>query len=77
MGKLSLKGVVDLHVHTAPDIRERAYTDFELLDAGVRVGARAIVIKSHHGFTVNRAYLANEYNKRMYKGENDFVMYGG
>ncbi|HHU17364.1 MAG TPA: hypothetical protein GXZ70_03970, partial [Clostridiales bacterium] len=47
MGKLSLKGVVDLHVHTAPDIRERAYTDFELLDAGVRVGARAIVIKSH------------------------------
>ena len=22
MGKLSLKGVVDLHVHTAPDIRK-------------------------------------------------------
>ncbi|MFY9262169.1 MAG: DUF6282 family protein [Arcanobacterium sp.] len=77
MERISLKGVVDLHVHSQPDIRERAYNDFELLDAGVKAGAKAIVIKSHHGFTMNRAYLANEYNRRVNKGDNDFVMYGG
>ena len=54
MGKISMKGVCDMHVHTNPDLRLRAYDDFELADAAVRVGARAIVIKTHLGFTVNR-----------------------
>lgn len=76
MSRVSLEGVVELHVHSSPDIRERAYTDFEMLEAGRRVGARAIVIKSHHGTTMDRAYLANEYNKKVY-GDNDFTMYGG
>ena len=71
-----LKGVVDLHVHSAPDIRERRFTDFELMEAGIAAGAKAIVIKSHHGTTMNRAFLANEYNKIVHKGDNDFVMYG-
>lgn len=71
-----LKGVVDLHVHSAPDIRERRFTDFELMEAGIAAGARAIVIKSHHGTTMNRAFLANEYNKIVHGGGNDFVMYG-
>ena len=48
---ISLKGVCDMHVHTNPDLRLRAYNDFELADAAIRVGARAIVIKSHQGFT--------------------------
>ena len=30
MGKISLKGVIDMHVHSNPDIRHRAYDDFEL-----------------------------------------------
>ena len=47
MGTVSLKGVCDMHVHTNPDLRLRAYDDFELADAAVRVGAKAIVIKSH------------------------------
>ena len=55
MGKVSMKGVCDMHVHTNPDLRLRAYDDFELADAAIRVGARAIVIKTHLGFTVNRA----------------------
>ena len=76
MEKVSMKSIIDMHVHSAPDIRERAYTDFELLEAGVRVGAKAIVIKSHHGTTMNRAFLANEYNKKVHDGSNDFMMYG-
>lgn len=76
MEKVSLKGIIDMHVHSSPDIRERAYTDFEMMEAGIRVGARAIVIKSHHGTTMNRAYLVNEHNKILHQGSNDFQMFG-
>ena len=75
MGKISMKGVCDMHVHTNPDLRLRAYDDFELADAAVRVGARAIVIKTHLGFTVNRAYLTNQYVKKVY-GENTGLKLG-
>ena len=77
MGKISMKGVCDMHVHTNPDLRLRAYDDFQLADAAVRVGARAIVIKTHLGFTVNRAYLTNQYVKRVYGENTGFTMYGG
>lgn len=76
MKEISLNGVIDMHVHSAPDIRERAYTDIELMEAAVRVGARAIVIKSHHGTTMNRAFLVNEFNRLMYGAENGFTMFG-
>lgn len=76
MDKISLEGVIDMHVHTNPDLRFRAYDDFELTDAGVRAGARAIVIKSHQGSTVERAYLCNRYNKQVHGG-NGFTMFGG
>lgn len=72
-----MKGVCDMHVHTNPDLRQRAYNDFELADAAVRVGARAIVIKTHLGFTVNRAIMTNEYVKRTYGEDTGFTMYGG
>lgn len=76
MAKVSLKNVIDIHVHSAPDIRERAYTDIELMEAGIRVGARAIVIKSHHGITMNRAFLVNEFNSILHHGDNHFTMFG-
>ena len=66
-----------MHVHTNPDLRLRAYNDFELAEAGVRVGARAIVIKTHLGFTVNRAAMANEFIRRVYGEDTGFTMYGG
>ena len=66
-----------MHVHTNPDLRLRAYSDLDLADAAVRVGARAIVIKSHLGFTVNRAAIANEYVRRVYGENTGFTMYGG
>jgi sugar phosphate isomerase/epimerase len=72
-----MRGVCDMHVHTNPDLRLRAYNDFELAEAGIRVGARAIVIKSHLGFTVNRAAMANEFVRRMYGDDTGFTMYGG
>lgn len=76
MKKITLEGVIDMHVHSAPDIRERAYTDIELMEAAVRVGAKAVVIKSHHGTTMNRAFLVNEFNRLIHQGDNDFRMFG-
>lgn len=35
MGKVSLQGVIDMHVHTNPDLRKRAYDDFELMEAAI------------------------------------------
>ena len=61
MGKVSLQGVIDMHVHTNPDLRKRAYDDFELMEAAIRVGARAIVIKTHQGISataIMRSYMA-------------------
>lgn len=76
MGKVTMKGVIDMHVHTNPDTRHRRYDDFDLTDAAVRVGARAVVIKSHQGMTAERAYLCNVYNQKTYHGNNDFTMFG-
>lgn len=76
MSKVSLRGVIDMHVHSNPDIRHRAYDDFELMEAAIRVGARAIVIKTHQGTTVDRAYLCNQHNKLTHNGDNNFTMYG-
>ncbi|MBQ1470073.1 MAG: hypothetical protein IIZ29_04375, partial [Schwartzia sp.] len=76
MAKVSMQGVIDMHVHSNPDIRVRAYDDFELMEAGIRVGARAIVIKTHQGITVDRAYLCNRHNQIVHGGDNDFQMFG-
>lgn len=76
MGKVSLQGVIDMHVHTNPDLRKRAYDDFELMEAGIRVGARAIVIKTHQGTTMDRAYLCNRHNQIVHGNTNNFTMFG-
>lgn len=76
METVSLQGVIDMHVHTNPDLRHRAYDDLELTDAAIRVGARAIVIKTHQGTTMDRAYLCNAYNQRVNHGNNNFTMFG-
>ncbi len=74
--KISLNGVIDMHVHTAPDVCQRTYNDLELTAAAVRAGARAIVIKGHHCSTMARAALCNAYNRAAFDS-NAFVMYGG
>ena len=71
-----MKGVIDRHVHTNPDLRLRAYDDFELMEAAIRVGARAIVIKTHQGTTMDRAYLCNRHNEIVHGKTNNFTMFG-
>lgn len=71
-----MNGIIDMHVHSNPDLRVRAYDDFELMEAGIRVGARAIVIKTHQGTTMDRAYLCNQHNKIVHGGSNNFTMFG-
>ena len=73
---VSLNGIIDMHVHTAPDVCPRTYNDLELTAAAVHTGARALVIKGHHCSTVARAALCNAYN-RSALDSNSFVMYGG
>lgn len=71
-----MTGVIDMHVHSSPDLRLRAYDDIELMEAGIRSGARAIVIKTHQGTTMDRAYLCNRYNQIVHGGDNNFTMFG-
>lgn len=73
---ITLDSVIDMHVHTAPDICARTYNDLELTLSAVRSNARAIVIKGHHSSTVARASICNAYNKSMH-GCNSFTMFGG
>lgn len=63
--KVSLKGVIDMHVHSNPDIRHRAYDDFELMEVGIRVGARGIVIKTHQGSNDFTMYGSVTLNRQM------------
>ena len=76
MAAVSMKGVIDMHVHSNPDLRLRASDDIELMEAGIRSGARAIVIKTHQGTTMDRAYLCNRHNEIVHGGDNNFTMFG-
>lgn len=55
-----LQGLLDLHLHTAPDVRPRRYSDEELANLARSLGVCAVVIKNHHGCTVERAKLASK-----------------
>lgn len=53
-------GVVDMHVHTAPDVRPRLMSDLEIAREASAAGYRALVLKSHHSSTAGRAGIAEE-----------------
>jgi len=55
------EGVVDTHVHTAPDVIPRLMSDSELARAIDEAGYRAVVLKSHHNVTAPRATMAQEH----------------
>lgn len=57
---IDITGIIDLHVHSAPDIRVRSHHDIELAEQAKRIGAKAFVIKSHLFPTVDRAWLLNK-----------------
>lgn len=74
--KERLQGVIDMHIHSAPDIRQRKMDDFEIMEAAVERGVRAVVIKSHNVPTADRAVLVNKVCREKYP-ETDFEMFGG
>lgn len=55
-----LHGAIDLHIHTAPDIVPRLLDDFALARAARDAGMAAIVLKSHHMLTADRAQIAQQ-----------------
>jgi hypothetical protein len=57
---MSLKGVIDTHVHSGPDVRERKTTSFELARAARDASMRALVLKNHHCSTVGLAAAISE-----------------
>ena len=73
MGRLT--GIIDLHIHSAPDIRQRKLDDLQLMEAAVERGVRAIVIKSHMVPTADRATLVNKIRQEKYPN-SDFQMFG-
>lgn len=56
-----LKGAVDLHIHTAPDIFPRSVDAIEAAQEAKAAGMRAIGIKSHSTDTAARAETAGKY----------------
>lgn len=56
-----LDGAIDTHVHSSPDVVGRRVDDHELVAEAERAGMRALVLKSHHTATGDRARLAERY----------------
>jgi hypothetical protein len=52
-----LRGAIDLHAHSGPDVRERAITDFDAARIARRAGIRAIVLKHHYSESAHRAEM--------------------
>ena len=51
-------GLIDFHVHTAPDVFGRALTDDEEAQLSKDRGMEAVVLKSHTALTADRAWIA-------------------
>jgi hypothetical protein len=47
-----------MHIHTSPDVAPRLMDDIEVAQAAKDAGMRAILIKSHHTMTADRAAIA-------------------
>jgi len=56
-----LSGAADLHVHSAPDVYERKMDDIALATEARDRGMRALLLKSHHTLTADRAAIARTY----------------
>ncbi len=54
---VDLSGTIDIHMHTAPDVRPRKLDALEAARQAAARGMRAIVLKSHWTSTTDRAAL--------------------
>ena len=55
-----IKGSIDIHIHTGPDIFPRSVNDIEAARQAKEAGMRAILIKNHLFPTTERARIASE-----------------
>lgn len=56
---MDLTGLIDPHVHAAPDIRPRLLDDIDLSAQAAAAGMRGVLLKSHTGTTAERATIAS------------------
>ena len=57
---IDFSNIVDLHIHTAPDIQPRYGNDLEIALQAKEAGMRAILMKSHVVPTADRAFIAEK-----------------
>lgn len=65
-----MTGVIDMHVHTGPDLFPRLGDDAEIARGCASVGMSGMAVKCHFEGTAVRAHLVNQMVP-------DFTMYGG
>lgn len=58
--EVDLTGTIDIHLHTAPDVRPRKLDALEAARQAAARGMRAIVLKSHWTLTADRAALVQQ-----------------
>jgi len=64
-----LRGAIDIHIHSAPDLYCRILNDVELARHAKEMDMRAILLKNHFTETAGRAQVASV--------EADFSVFGG
>jgi hypothetical protein len=57
---LTLEGVIDLHVHAAPELFARVGDAITMAEAARDAGMAGLLLKAHHESTVTRAYYASK-----------------
>ncbi len=55
-----IKGAIDMHVHTTPDLFPRLASDIEIAWEAKKAGMGGLVIKNHFTTTADRAQIASE-----------------
>lgn len=55
-----IRGAIDFHVHSAPDVTNRSVDDFELAQKAQAAGMKAVVLKNHVTNTADRAVLVKK-----------------
>jgi len=58
---IDLTGAIDLHVHSSPDVYPRLLDDLEVVRAAEAAGMQAVLLKSHHTLTADRAHLVERH----------------
>jgi len=55
-----LHGVCEFHVHAAPDLFQRPFTEVDLARQMLDAGYKAVLFKSHHAINADRAQLVSK-----------------